>query len=636
MSSRTDKDELEDTSSFASNDKIPGTSEDSDNRAGSPNEKHLTSSDGQNPHLSSYYEDFDTESLSSEARSADVGPQTQPVALKTEGSSRTRSSVRDIYGDAQPDVISLRRTQSRKTIMKTLSSRLEKTDTYKDVPDISVPTTNFGKEFDDVDPELVTWDENDPEFPRNWSLKAKSMQTLIVALYTLISPMSSSVSSPASAEIAKDFGITNKSVQALTVSIMILAFAIGPLVIAPLSESDRIGRKPIMNLSIWIIFCFNLGCGFTKNTYSLCILRFLGGLGGCAALNVGAGTLADLFDDKTRNTAMAFYSICPSLGPVVSPIISGFVVQNLNWRWCFWILSIFNFAVAVVGTIFFKETYSPKLLHDRAVRLRKETGNENLHTIFDLANDVPRWLVIRYTMLRPVKLLTYHPMVIGLGSFMAFAYGFMYLMLVTFPKVFQGSYGFSVEISGLMFIPMGIGYILGTIVFTLLVQHFYDKLTAQNGGVPKPEYRLPCLVVSGVGLPMGLVIYGWSVQYKTHWMVPALGSGIFAFSFIAVFQTIQNYLIDMNPRFSASSVAAAAMFRSLFGFSFPLFATAMYDRLGYGWGNTMCAFIGLALGIPFPLFCLKYGERLRHWADRRMAKQQAAFDEKVFKVKNAA
>jgi hypothetical protein len=84
----------------------------------------------------------------------------------------------------------------------------------------------------------------------------------------------------------------------------------------------------------------------------------------------------------------------------------------------------------------------------------------------------------------------------------------------------------------------------------------------------------------------------------------------------------------MNNRFSASSVAAAAVFRSCFGFAFPLFATAMYDKLHYGWGNTMCGFIALALGIPFPIFCVVYGERLRTLANRRMDLAQAKRDAK--------
>ncbi|KAG2731400.1 hypothetical protein G9P44_005816 [Scheffersomyces stipitis] len=561
----------------------------------------------------------------------------------------SRYTVRDIYGDMDEEHIDLERTKSRSTILTTLTARVQtvqhemhspyriedveaKIDTeienfYEKTPDIAVPVKDFGGEFNSIDPELVTWEgKEDPMYPRNWSRPEKMFQLFIVGLYTLISPMSSTMLSPAMTKIAEELHMEGDFIVSFTVSVMVLAWALGPLLIAPLSESDRFGRRTVLNVSIWLIFIFNLACAFAKTTAQLCIFRFLGGLGGCAALNVGAGTLADLFSDDERQIAMAIYGMCPSLGPVIAPIIGGFIISHKEWPWVFYVLAMFNGAVAVFGTIFFKETYSPKLLRKKAIKLRKETGNEHLHTIFEIADGQRMWEKVAVTMSRPLKLLFTHPMVIGLGSFMAFVYGFMYLMIVTFPDVFGVSYGFSVEVAGLMFIPLGIGFTLGVIFWSLMIDKIYYRLIAKNGGVAKPEYRLPCLCFSGIGVPVGLIWYGWSVQNKLHWIMPSIGMGIFAFSIIAVFQTIQNYLIDMNNRFAASSVAAAAVFRSLFGFSFPLFAQKLYDRLHYGWGNTLCAFIALALGLPFPIFCLMYGERLRLWANRRMDRDQAKRD----------
>ncbi|KAG2731399.1 hypothetical protein G9P44_005815 [Scheffersomyces stipitis] len=573
-----------------------------------------------------------------------VGTGYGPLGHKLSRLSSTYTA-KDIYGDMDSNEISIRRTATRTTILHSLSQRVnsqhQPADSnsnldiygnsqkleYEKIPDVSVPAKDFGGEFSGIDPELVTWDgEEDPDYPRNWSRSRKLFQLLIVSLYTLISPMSSSMLSPAMNEIAKDLHMNNQFIQSFSVSIMVLAWAIGPLLIAPISESDRVGRRPVLNISIWINFVFNLACGFAKSTTQLCIFRFLGGLGGCAALNVGAGTLADLFSDNDRQAAMAAYSICPTLGPVLSPIISSFIISHKSWHWVFYVLAIFNAAVAIFGTLFFRETYSPRLLRMKANFLRTETGNSHLHTIYEIADGETQWERIMVTVKRPVKLLCTHPMVIGLGSFMAFVYGFMYLMIVTFPQVFRGSYGFSISISGLMYLPLGIGYIIGTIFWTIMIDKVYNKLTERNGGVPKPEYRLPCLCFSGIGIPAGLVWYGWSVEKRLHWIMPSIGMAIFSFSFIAVFQTIQNYLIDMNNRFAASSVAAAAVYRSFFGFAFPLFAHTMYDRLDYGWGNTVCALIGLALGLPFPIFCLMYGERLRKWANQRMNAEQARRD----------
>lgn len=572
---------------------------------------------------------------------------TAPLSLTLTRQSGSYS-VREIYGDMSNNDIELRRTATRTTILDSLLQKVAKlteyhqrldddeeagsdseTNLYETVPDTSVPTKDFGGEYASIDPELVTWDgPDDPENPRNWTKRERVFQTTVVSLYTLISPMSLSMLSPAMSDISESLGITNQVILSLCVSIMVLAWAIGPLIIAPISESDRVGRRPVLNLLIWIVAVFNLVCGFAKTPAQLCVFRFLGGLGGCAPLNVGAGTLADLWNDNERQFAMAAYSMGPTLGPILAPIIASFIVTGLNWHWCFYVLAIFNFVVAVFGVIFFKETYPPRLLKLKADRLRRETGNEHLHTIYEIADGETKMGKVWVTMGRPISLLVGHPMVFGLGSFMAFTYGFMYLFIVTFPSVFKGTYGFSTNIAGLMYIPFGLGFIIGTLFWSILIEHEYKRRTKKNGGVAKPEYRLPCLCFSGIGIPIGLVWYGWSAQEKLPWIMPCLGLAIFSFSLVAVFQTIQNYLIDMNNRFAASSVAAAAVFRSFFGFSFPLFAPAMYDKLNYGWGNTMCAFIGLALGLPFPVFCLIYGERLRMWANRRFDQKQAIRDQR--------
>jgi hypothetical protein len=51
--------------------------------------------------------------------------------------------------------------------------------------------------------------------------------------------------------------------------------------------------------------------------------------------------------------------------------------------------------------------------------------------------------------------------------------------------------------------------------------------------------------------------------------------------------------------------------RSLAGFGFPLFAQAMYDRLGFGWGNSLLAFLAMGLGFPAPFVFWFYGQALR-------------------------
>lgn len=538
-------------------------------------------------------------------------------------------TTKEIFGDLDDSDIELQRLATRKTILSELATKAVENTDFDGFNEPALPIDNDGEEFGKIDPELITWNGfDDPEDPRNWALLRKAYVILFASIYSLIAPISSSILSPALLDLSQEFGIKSPVVTSMIISIQVLAWAFGPLVIAPLSEEDRFGRKRILDFTVWMSFIFNLGCAFSKNTSQMLILRFVLGLFSTTPINVAPAVVSDLFDAKSRNVSLAGVLLLPLLGPVLAPVMGGYIVENKPWRWVLYVLCIFNGVMAVAGTFFYLETYAPALLKRKAHKLRKATGNYNLHTIYEISNGESTLSKMKVTVSRPVKLLFTHPMVIGLGAFLAFIYGFLYLMIVTFPTIFSETYGFSKGAVGLMYLPLGVGFASGVFFWTYVLGKVYNRLTENNGGVPKPEFRLPCLFATSVIIPLGLLWYGWSVEKKLPWIMPGIGSAIFSFGFVCVFQTLLAYLIDMNPRFAASSMAALALFRSLFGFAFPLFALKMYGTMGYGWGNTMCAMIALLLGVPFPIVCYKYGERIRLWANARMDADQARRDEK--------
>ena len=71
------------------------------------------------------------------------------------------------------------------------------------------------------------------------------------------------------------------------------------------------------------------------------------------------------------------------------------------------------------------------------------------------------------------------------------------------------------------------------------------------------------------------------------------------------------YIIDVYGEHTSSAMGAQQFFKSLAAFLFPLFAPAMYDKLGYGKGNSILTVCGLAIALPLPLFVWKFGPRLR-------------------------
>ena len=244
--------------------------------------------------------------------------------------------------------------------------------------------------------------------------------------------------------------------------------------------------------------------------------------------------------------------------------------------------------------------------------------------------------------------------------------------LATFPMVFQDAYGMSVSTASLNYLSLGIGFVLGLQVsgplqdrtFAYCKKHnidpcasLFDKKNwilphrrvplsgdpeapqhvqsnADNFIIPRkpvpsrstihqrqqpnddptaalPEYRLPVAMPFSILVPLGLSIYGWSARAETHWFIPNMGACIFAFGLIICFNSAQAYVVDTYTTYAASATGVAAFVRTMAGFSFPLFAPAMYDKLGVGWGNSLLAFLSLFIGLFAPVMMWRWGAWLR-------------------------
>ncbi|KAL8892891.1 MAG: hypothetical protein Q9205_005556 [Flavoplaca limonia] len=459
------------------------------------------------------------------------------------------------------------------------------------------------------DPNLVTWDgPDDPHNPKNWSTKQRWAATIVVSSFTFISPVSSSMVAPAISAIATEFNITNEIESQMVLSIFVLAYAIGPLFLGPLSEVY--GRVPVLQMANLIYLIFNTACGASRNKGEMIAFRFLSGLGGSAPLAIGGGVLSDCWRAEQRGRAISLYSLAPLLGPAIGPIAGGFITENSTWRWAFYATSIADALVQVSGLFFLRETYPAKLLHIKAKKLRQETANEALHTEYEHPEH-SLVKVLENAVVRPFRLLGTQPIVQVMALYAAYLYGLMYLLLSTFPVLWTGQYHQSIGIAGLNYISLGVGFTLGAQILSPLNDRIYRILKKKNDGVGKPEYRIPIMIPGSVLVPIGLFIYAWTAQYNTHWIGPNIGAAIFAAGAIAGFQSVQTYLVDAYTRFAASAIAAATVLRSLGGFGFPLFAPYMYDKLDYGWGNSLLGLLAIALGLPAPILLWTYGEKLR-------------------------
>ncbi|CCF42611.1 major facilitator superfamily transporter [Colletotrichum higginsianum] len=457
-------------------------------------------------------------------------------------------------------------------------------------------TTNRGEADKETeqDPNIVYWDgPDDPENPQNWTMKMKWFNVAAISMLTFVTPLGSSMFAPGIPKIMVEFGETSSTVATFVVSIYVLGFAFGPLIIAPMSEVYGRAR-----LYIWgnIFFTlFTVGVALSQNMAMMMAFRFLMGLAGAVPITIGSGSIADLMPVEMRGRAMSAWALGPLLGPCIGPVAGGYLIKAAGWRWIYWLVVIVGGIFIPLSWFFIKETYAPLILERKAERLRKETGNQDLRS--KLQADAKMSDTFKHAIVRPLRLLFMTPIVTLMALYVAIVYGILYLLITTFSFVYKDQYGFDEGTVGLTFLPAGIGMMIGIALFGALTDAIVLRNKARNiEHTPEarlsPVIAMPCAVV----LPVGLFIYGWTAEKGVHFIVPMLGVVVFSIGLMGVMTCIQNYLLDSYPLYAASVTAALAVLRSLSGALLPLGGLEMYNALGLGVGNLGLQKLQLMLG----------------------------------------
>ena len=326
---------------------------------------------------------------------------------------------------------------------------------------------------------------------------------------------------------------------------------------------------------------------------------------------LGAGVISDVFRTDERGFAMGIYTLGPLVGPTIGPLIGGYLAQTIGWRWDFWIVLIVAVTITALTEIFNSETNPRVLIERKIARLRKELGRDDLRSVYVPSGPQPSAKrILLNGLIRPTKMLVLSPLVFFLSVYIAFTYGVLYILFTTIPIVFQDTYGWSVGTTGLVYISLGVGNLVGWTIITLRSDKDIVRRTRANDGVFEPEMRLPISVYFGCLLPVTFFWYGWTTHAVNHWASAVFSLFPFAVGIIGVFLPITTYLVDCYPMYAASAIAANTVLRSLVGMLLPLAGPSMYKTLGLGWGNSLLGFISIAM-IPMPLLFWKFGARLR-------------------------
>ncbi|KAL7948244.1 major facilitator superfamily domain-containing protein [Trichoderma barbatum] len=448
---------------------------------------------------------------------------------------------------------------------------------------------------------------HDPLHAQNWPIRKKLLTSAMLAYTTLTATFTSSVFSAATATVAQKFHV-GLEVGILGTSFYVLGFAFGPSLWAPLSELK--GRRLPIVISIFGFSVFTIATATAKDIQTILICRFFAGFFGACPLAVVAAVFSDMFDNRTRGTAIAIFSMTVFTGPMLAPFIGGFIVESyLGWRWTEYLPAIMGFVAWILDMLFLSESYPPVILVSKASELRRRTKNWGIHAKQEeIEVDFGELMSKNFT--RPLRLLFTEPIILLLSIYMSFIYGLLYLFFTAYPLVFVGVHHFNSGQSGLTFFGMIIGELLATLTIILQVP-WYNRKLAANNGIPIPEWRLPNMMAGGIAFAGGIFWFGWTgYKESIHWSAPAVSGILTGFGLMSIFLQALNYIVDAYLMFAASALAGNTLMRSLFGAAFPLFGRQMFNGMHIEWAATLLGCVALALA-PIPFVFYFYGAKIR-------------------------
>ncbi|WP_425987705.1 multidrug effflux MFS transporter [Afipia sp. DC4300-2b1] len=178
----------------------------------------------------------------------------------------------------------------------------------------------------------------------------------VLAALAAVGSFATNILLPSLPSMAKALNVSTAAVSS-TISVYLAVFAVGQLIVGPLS--DRYGRwKPVM-FGLGIFVLGSIWCEFSTTLPMMLVGRTIQALGACAASVLSRAIARDLLSGEDLTKALAFIMVAMSAAPGFSPLIGGFLDATTGWRSEFLVVGLFGAAVAFSYFRYVGETHRP-------------------------------------------------------------------------------------------------------------------------------------------------------------------------------------------------------------------------------------------------------------------------------------
>ncbi|CAK5267759.1 unnamed protein product [Mycena citricolor] len=444
-------------------------------------------------------------------------------------------------------------------------------------------------------------DASDPlNFPQ-W-LKAR-IRSNPHAFLAGLGPLNQAVVNPALVPLGIHFKVT--PVVASYQTTIAIAFAgIGSFIWVPLSNTY--GRRPVLLFSTLIAAASSLGSGKATTWGQLIATRVLNGLGTSSFFTLGAGMISDCFFLHERGRAMGVFTVFLTNSAHVAPIPGGYLAQFVSYRWCYYLPAILDMTLFVMMFFCLPETLfmrgsTPVATSSPILRRMKLWGLRPEGKHLTLSDFLGQFIMFKYPTV--LASAVYYSITFTLSSI---------LPAVTSAALFKKLYGFTPSQTGLV---LGFGTLIGSTLGELMGGIVVDRtmyLSRKNNKDSEvlPEVRLRGIWFGVILQPIGLLIWGFSIQYKTMWVGPAFGFGLMCFAIQITSTVLYSYNADCYRPQTSESAQVMNFGRQIIGMTTGFWAIPMGTKIGFQFMGVTLALVGLVSFLPV-LFLMYHGKTIR-------------------------
>jgi DHA2 family multidrug resistance protein len=358
-----------------------------------------------------------------------------------------------------------------------------------------------------------------------------------------------------------------------TINWVLTSYIVASAIALPISGwlADKVGRKRLLLTSVVVFTAASVLCATATSLTEMVVFRALQGVGGAFIVPLAQATLFDINPRENHGKAMALFGGGIMIGPILGPVLGGWLTDNYNWRWVF----LVNLPVGILCGLLLLRFMPRAEKHERkfdmfgfallaialgALQFCLDRGQQNdwfqsWETIVEAGLAIGAgWMFVVHmaTSKHPLfdrSMFADRNFATGL-LFMAVTGVLLLAGLALLPPLLQTMYGYSVLQSGFLTAPRGVGTLISMLMAGRLVGKFDSRVLVGIG-----------IALMGVSLYMmtGFAIDQPSRPVIVSGVVQGLGLGL-------IFVPLQSLAFEtLAPRMRTTAAALLNLSRNIGG-----------------------------------------------------------------------